>query len=112
MEVGAQSPNRLGFERTGTLPFMALELLREDGYNGLVPRRYAHELESFGWVLVWVSRRIMNGEELTQPFDNWLYDSNVQVHEHKAAFVGSRNPHDPRLPVVEICIEQLDGQLA
>ena len=64
MEPGDKRPNRRqGLERTGTLPFMALELLLEDGFNGKIPRRYDHEFESFAWVLVWVSKRVVDGEE-------------------------------------------------
>lgn len=56
MNPGDRNPNRQGLERTGTLPFMAVELLQNEGFDGKVPRRYEHELESFSWVLVCVSR--------------------------------------------------------
>ncbi|KAG8989736.1 hypothetical protein FRB94_014070 [Tulasnella sp. JGI-2019a] len=39
-------------ELTGTLPFMALELLGPDGLEGKVPHLYRHDLESFYWVLM------------------------------------------------------------
>ncbi|KAK2462244.1 hypothetical protein APHAL10511_005740 [Amanita phalloides] len=39
--------------RTGTVPFMALDLLVEDGP---VPRHlYRHDLESFLWILIWAA---------------------------------------------------------
>ena len=39
--------------RTGTVPFMALDLLTEDGP---VPKHlYRHDLESFLWVLIWAA---------------------------------------------------------
>ncbi|KIM42714.1 hypothetical protein M413DRAFT_122230 [Hebeloma cylindrosporum] len=68
MEPGDQIPNRQGLERTGTLPFMALQLLDDEGFDGKVPRRYRHELESFAWVLVWVSRCVVGGEECEIPW--------------------------------------------
>ncbi|PBK63617.1 hypothetical protein ARMSODRAFT_942005 [Armillaria solidipes] len=51
MKSGDISPQKKGFERTGTRPFMALKLLREA--NGEVRRRYRHDLESFAWCLLW-----------------------------------------------------------
>lgn len=39
--------------RTGTVPFMALDLLNEDGP---VPKHlYRHDLESFLWILIWAA---------------------------------------------------------
>ena len=63
MKPNAPNPNRQGLKRTGTLPFMAVEL----GFNGKIPRRYDDELESFAWVLVWVSRFVRDGEEFEPP---------------------------------------------
>ncbi|KAG2142352.1 hypothetical protein DEU56DRAFT_720492, partial [Suillus clintonianus] len=40
-----------GNERTGTVPFMAINLLRP---NARVTHLYQHNAESFIWVLVWV----------------------------------------------------------
>ena len=36
-----------GFDRTGTTPFLALDLLAEDAQAGKVERRYRHELGIF-----------------------------------------------------------------
>jgi len=41
-----------GQDNTGTLPFMALDLLSESGLRGEIPRRYRHEAESFAWSLI------------------------------------------------------------
>ncbi|KAK0436466.1 hypothetical protein EV421DRAFT_1832480, partial [Armillaria borealis] len=51
MKPGDISPQKKGFERTGTRPFMALKLLRKA--NGEVRRMYRHDLESFAWCLLW-----------------------------------------------------------
>jgi serine/threonine protein kinase len=43
-----------GQERTGTVPFMALDLLTEEAIEGQVKHLYQHDAESFIWVLTWV----------------------------------------------------------
>ena len=39
---------------TGTLPFLALDLLNKQASEGLVPRRYRHDAESFAWCLIYI----------------------------------------------------------
>ena len=41
-------------DRTGTIPFMAIDLL-QGGLESRVPRLYRHDLESFSWVLAYVT---------------------------------------------------------
>jgi hypothetical protein len=41
-------------ERTGTLPFMALDLLTREYWEGKIPRLYRHDLEGLIWILPWV----------------------------------------------------------
>ena len=41
-------------DRTGTIPFMALDLLG-GGLDNRIRRLYRHDLESFGWVLAYVT---------------------------------------------------------
>ena len=53
MDVGDRSPKKQGFERTGTLPFMAIDLL--DAPDGKMPRWFRHDLESCMWCLIWQS---------------------------------------------------------
>jgi len=89
MNPGDRNPNRQGLERTGTLPFMAVELLKDEGFDGKIPRRYEHELESFSWVLVWVSRCVLGGQESRPPrrLAEWLGNDNDEVYKSKSAFV-------------------------
>ena len=49
MKPGENKVKRQGFVRTGTKPFMALELLKNS--KGTIIRTYRHDLESFGWCL-------------------------------------------------------------
>ncbi|KAF9498467.1 hypothetical protein BDN71DRAFT_1443306 [Pleurotus eryngii] len=65
----------LGRERTGTMPFMALDLLTAPGWMGQVERLYRHDCESFAWVMVWICGRYDSGQEILQPpFQGWIKD--------------------------------------
>lgn len=60
--VGAGAPGGTqSRERMGTIPFMALDLLTSDCWEGNVKRLYRHDLEGFVWVVVAYA---------------WLYDEN------------------------------------
>ncbi|KIN99501.1 hypothetical protein M404DRAFT_810069 [Pisolithus tinctorius Marx 270] len=68
----ADSSNLLGNERTGTMPFMAIDLLEEDGQDGKVEHLYRHDMESFIYVFIWISLQYMNGKPLHPgPLDSW-----------------------------------------
>jgi len=41
-------------DRTGTIPFMAIDLL-DGGLNDRIPRLYRHDIESFVWVLTYIT---------------------------------------------------------
>ena len=49
-------PNRkpTAKDNTGTMPFLALDLLNEEAFKGLVPRLYRHDAESFAWCLIYI----------------------------------------------------------
>ena len=68
MAVGERTPKKQGFERTGTLPFMALDLLKYP--NGQISRWFRHDLESCMWCVVWqalaTEREHWYSEELTR----------------------------------------------
>lgn len=51
MEPGARFPEKSGWERTGSAPFMAVDLLSY--FDGSMQRWYRHDLESFSWCLLW-----------------------------------------------------------
>ncbi|KAG1807196.1 hypothetical protein EV424DRAFT_248780 [Suillus variegatus] len=78
-----------GNERTGTIPFMALDLLSKKGQRGEVKHLYRHDLESFVWVLVWVSLRYKDGRLLSRkfrPFDEWATVDAETCGEKKSFF--------------------------
>jgi len=74
LSSSADAEGPQGNERTGTIPFMALDLLTEEGQEGKVQHLYRHDLESFMWVLVWVVLRYKDGQLLPRKirrFDKW-----------------------------------------
>ncbi len=61
-----------GFELTGTVPFMAIDLLSEEALAGKIRHLYRHDLESFIWVFLWVVHCCLNGQKLVKPpFEKW-----------------------------------------
>ncbi|KAG1893862.1 uncharacterized protein F5891DRAFT_1256933 [Suillus fuscotomentosus] len=80
-----------GNERTGTVPFMALDLLTEEGQRGEVKHLYRHDLESFMWCFAWISLRYKNGAPLPRglrPLDEWATLGAVACGEKKYVFQG------------------------
>jgi hypothetical protein len=68
-------PRPSGSDRTGTMPFMALNLLTVEAWNGKVERLYRHDCESFAWVLLWICCRYENGKEISHaPFEEFYTD--------------------------------------
>ncbi|KIJ16062.1 hypothetical protein PAXINDRAFT_54088, partial [Paxillus involutus ATCC 200175] len=58
----ASSDNPLGNERTGTMLFMAIDLLEAAGRDGKVKHLYRHDMESFIWVFVWICHQFKDGK--------------------------------------------------
>ncbi|KZT73738.1 hypothetical protein DAEQUDRAFT_721192 [Daedalea quercina L-15889] len=55
-----------GTERTGTTPFMAIELLEKDYWTGKIERLYRHDLEGFVWVVAYYAWAYDQGQELAE----------------------------------------------
>ncbi|KAH7891040.1 hypothetical protein F5I97DRAFT_1976866 [Phlebopus sp. FC_14] len=78
-----------GTERTGTVPFMALDLLTEEALRGEVKHPYEHDAESFIWLLTWISLRYSNGQPMkNKALDKWLIVDAVTCREKKWDFLG------------------------
>lgn len=77
MEPGNRCPPRVGWERTGTLAFMALDLLKF--HKGETKRWYRHDLESFTWCLLW--------EMLRHPKVEWTTGTLEAVLNSKRGFL-------------------------
>jgi hypothetical protein len=76
-------------ERTGTVPFMAVSLLTSEAMAGKVEHVYAHDAESFIWVLTWVCLRYEDGKLLSKnrPLEEWLKVDALRCAEQKAHFL-------------------------
>ncbi|KAG2113440.1 uncharacterized protein F5147DRAFT_46012 [Suillus discolor] len=90
-----------GFERTGTVPFMSLDLLTPEATADEVEHVYRHDVESLIWVLIWVSLRYEDGKLLSKdrPLDEWLMSNAVGCAKKKVCFmfkgIGSKNLRTP-----------------
>ncbi|OJT07299.1 hypothetical protein TRAPUB_1835 [Trametes pubescens] len=69
-----------GFEATGTMPFMAVDLLCEEACRGEVRHLYRHDLEAFLWIFVWVLCCYNNANEVSPLPDTYrLWNSGDTV---------------------------------
>ncbi|EEB90075.1 hypothetical protein MPER_11768 [Moniliophthora perniciosa FA553] len=88
MDPSTEVPERQGYERTGTRPFMALDLLKPEGVAGHIRRRHRHDLESFCWVLVWFWACVHNGKEiLTGCYAKMAVGTHNEVYKEKLALL-------------------------
>ncbi|KAG0698935.1 hypothetical protein DFH29DRAFT_834252 [Suillus ampliporus] len=84
---GGSEPS--GTERTGTVPFMAIDLLSQEALDGEVEHVYKHDAESLMWVLAWVCLRYEGGKLLGKgrPLDEWLRVDAIGCSKEKAHFL-------------------------
>ncbi|KAG1755272.1 uncharacterized protein EDB91DRAFT_1042382 [Suillus paluster] len=84
-----QDDSPSGLERTGTVPFMALELLTKKAIAGQVEHLYQHDAESFIWVLTWVCLRYEEGKLLSKPrpLEQWLGVDAIGCRKEKNDFL-------------------------
>ena len=72
-------PRVLGTDRTGTVPFMAIELLTDEYWKGTIKRYYHHELESFIWVIVFVFLLYQDGKRRSNQYATPWMTSNYNT---------------------------------
>jgi hypothetical protein len=73
-----------GTDRTGTIPFMALDLLTDHAWEGNITRHYRHDCESFAWVLFWICCRYHDGKEIRNaPLGEFITDDYKQCFKEK-----------------------------
>jgi len=78
-----------GQDNTGTLPFMALDLLSVRGLRGEIARLYRHEAESFAWCLICLyfatvkdsegNSRTRSPHPLLEWFQGWQRSRNAKI---------------------------------
>ncbi|KAG1774541.1 hypothetical protein EV702DRAFT_1032067 [Suillus placidus] len=78
-----------GQERTGTVPFMALDLLTKKAIEGRVEHLYQHDAESFIWVLTWACICYEDGVFIGKGtvLNDWLKVDAIGCQEKKSNFV-------------------------
>ncbi|KAI5994272.1 hypothetical protein F5J12DRAFT_896793 [Pisolithus orientalis] len=88
--------NLMGDEQTGTMPFMAIDLLEKEGLDGKVEHLYRHDMESFIYVFIWISLQYKNGISLEPgPLDSWTKVDARGCSEKKSHFLALREvPED------------------
>ena len=77
----------VGGERTGTVPFMALDLLTEEYWAGTIPRLYRHDLEGLIWVLPWVFLQYENGSLTVSKLKSWRTGDYFACQKEKRTFL-------------------------
>jgi len=85
-----QSPSSK--QRTGTKPFMAIDLLHRDAPIHM----YRHDLESMFYVLLWITSRFHNGEEIANPpLQDWADKDGMALLDRKRGFISYEAPPAP-----------------
>lgn len=83
--------------RTGTIPFMAIDLLTDAYWNGEIERLYRHELETFLWILPFIFMRYQNGQaQQTTSVDGWMTSDYVKCAMEKLFFLHHLSSRDSR----------------
>ncbi|KAH7904499.1 hypothetical protein BJ138DRAFT_904802, partial [Hygrophoropsis aurantiaca] len=99
-DLSSTKQNQQGHERTGTIPFMAIQLLKQQSIAGHRGHLYQHDAESFIWVLTWLSLAYENGQRryananLEVLFSLSAFDCGVR----KASFLFDCTHVTPRWP--------------
>jgi hypothetical protein len=103
-----------GQECTGTVPFMALELLTEKAIECQVKHLYQHDAESFIWVLTWVCICYEDGMYIgkSTKLNDWLRVDALGCRDGKSNFLTSKpgaippsSSHGCISEVMESCLE-------
>jgi len=94
--AGGDRPS--GFGCTGTMPFMAIDLLTKKAWDGEIERRYRHDCESFAWVLLWICCHYDKGKEIPNaPLHEFIISYNQCFLEKYAI--------SAKLPVIDLTNE-------
>jgi hypothetical protein len=89
LAVDADVKSASSKQRTGTRPFMAIDLL----WDHPSVHMYRHDLESMFYVLVWITSRFHNGEEIADPpLQEWADQGGTALVDKKLSFMLSPPP--------------------
>jgi hypothetical protein len=94
LAVSADVKSTSSKHRTGTKPFMAIDLIHPDP----MVHMYRHNLESLFYVLVWITSRFHDGQEIADPpLQEWADSGGATLLKEKNYFILS----EPPLPTPE-----------
>jgi serine/threonine protein kinase len=89
LAVSADVKSTSSKHRTGTKPFMAIDLIHPDPTIHM----YRHDLESIFYVLVWITSRFHDGQEIADPpLQEWADNDDLLLVEKKRSFFLSMPP--------------------
>jgi len=100
-----------GRDSTGTLPFMALDLLSEKGLHGEIPRRYRHGAESFAWSLICLFLATVSGKDGKNytrdphPLPGWFKDRKRSFYSKST--IRWRDHDNPDIPLAHPNVKDL-----
>jgi len=98
-----------GDQRTGTVAFMAVELLSNEYFEGQLQRQYGHELEAFIWVFAFASLHYREGRaKKNSPVSGWSTSNYIACRRHKADFWRSQELIKLRSTAETDCADQLE----
>jgi serine/threonine protein kinase len=107
--VNKPEPSPSSKHRTGTKPFVAIDLLRDD-VTQPIQHLVRHDLESFFYVFAWAICRFHLGYEIDDPpFADWTTDTWGDVRMRKETYF-KHNP-EKKIPVPTEHYEPLQGLL-
>ena len=76
----------------GTIPFIALDLLRQPHWDGEIERLYRHDLEGLIWVLPWVFEQFMDGRLTDPKLGAWCTSDYITCSEKKGSLLHHLEP--------------------
>jgi serine/threonine protein kinase len=89
LAVSADVKSMSSKHRTGTKPFMAIDLIHPDP----TVHMYRHDLESMFYVLVWITSRFHNGQEIADPpLQEWADNADLILVDKKRSFFMAMPP--------------------
>ncbi|KAF7420817.1 hypothetical protein PC9H_011335 [Pleurotus ostreatus] len=89
-----------GCDRTGTVPFMAFELLDDAYWNGDIVRYYHHEMEAFIWCLPFMCLGGFVGDSVRhEVISDWVKATPSQCLGKKAGFVKKIRQYSSHVPL-------------
>jgi len=80
---GSDKERAVEGERTGTLPFMVLDLLTDEAWKGIMQRLYRHDLEGFIWILPWVFLQFQGSVLTIDALEQWHTDDYAECARAK-----------------------------